>query len=751
MWEAVWALQQLLREYNFKILVLDFQINELTNFQINMIQYTKGTDGIAIISFDNKNSSVNVIDAEMLSNFELNVSDAVSDPSVKGIIVTSSKKDFMLGADLKMIIGIKEPAQIMAIANRLHAVLRKLETGKKPVVAAINGSALGGGYEICLACHYRIALNDPKIQIGLPEVLLGLLPGAGGTQKLPRMIGIQEALPLLLEGKKLRPEQALKTGLVNKLAATQEELIAAAKEWITTVGKSIQPWDEEGFKIPGGGIQSPKILSVLPAAAGLVLKKTYGNYPAPIAIMNCIYEGLQLPIDRALTVECRYFTQCVLSPESKNMIRTLFINMNEANKGEARPAGIPPTNLKKIGILGAGMMGAGIAYVSAMNGLNVVLKDVTKEAAEKGKEYSVKLLSEKLSKNQLSQEKYDELLNRIYTTENPSDIADCSLVIEAVFENRELKAAVTKESEAVLASDAVFASNTSTLPITGLAKASARPKNFIGLHFFSPVDKMQLVEIILGEKTSDYAIATAIDFVKRIKKTPIVVNDGRGFYTSRVFSTYLFEGMECLAGGVSPALIENAGKMAGMPVGPLALADEVSIELCYKINKQTEQDTGKKKEDAAVGVINKFIEELHRPGKKAGKGFYEYPEGGKKFLWTELASLFPVAAVQPDVSEIKKRLLYIQALEAVKCLEEKIVTKPADADIGSILGWGFAPHTGGVISFIDTIGVKKFVDECNALAKKYGKRFKPTRRLKEMAAEGKSFYQEKAAEVLELS
>lgn len=714
-----------------------------------MIQYTKDTDNIAIISFDNSNSSVNVIDLEVISDLDQNIGNALTDESVKGIIVTSAKRDFMLGADLRMIMGVNDPKEIMSITNKLQAVFRKMETGGKPVVAAINGTALGGWFEICLACHYRIAVNDSKIQIGLPEVLLGLLPGGGGTQKLPRMIGVQEALSLLLEGKKLRPEQALKSGLINKLVDTQAQLIAAAKEWITTVGKAVQPWDEEGFKIPGGGIQTPKILQMLPAAAGLTLKKTYGNYPAPVAIMNCVYEGLQLPFDKAMMVEARYFTQCVLSPESKNMIRTLFINMNEANKGEARPAGVPPTNLKKVGILGAGMMGAGIAYVAAQNGLNVVLKDVTKEAAEKGKSYSVQLLSEKLSKNQLSKEKYDEILERIFTTDNAAELADCDLIIEAVFENRELKATVTKETEAVLSTNAVFASNTSTLPITGLAKASARPKNFIGLHFFSPVDKMQLVEIILGEKTSDYAIAMAVDFVKKIKKTPIVVNDGRGFYTSRVFSTYLFEGMECLASGVSPAMIENAGKMAGMPVGPLALADEVSIELCYKINKQTEADTGKKNDSAAVGVINKFMEELNRPGKKAKQGFYEYPENGKKMLWPELSKLFPVAAPQPDVEEIKKRLLYIQALEAVKCIEENIVTKSADADIGSILGWGFAPYTGGVISFVDTIGVKKFVDECNVLAKKYGKRFKPTRKLKEMAAEGKSFYQEKVVEMAE--
>jgi len=715
-----------------------------------MIKYTIGTDGIAIISFDHNKSSVNVIDEYLLTEFEFQVDTIIADPAVKGIVLTSSKKDFMLGADLKMIIGINEATQVMDVANRLHTVMRRMETCGKPFVAAINGTVLGGGYEICLACHHRIAVNDTRILIGLPEILLGLIPGGGGTQRLPRMIGIQEALPFLLEGKKIRPEQALKSGLVDQLVDSQEQLIPAAKEWILNVGKTKQPWDVEGFKIPGGGIQSPKILMILPAASGLILKKTYGNYPAPIAIMNCIYEGLQLPIDKALTVECRYFTQIVLSPEAKNMTRTLFMNMNEANKGEARPEGILPTNLKKIGILGAGMMGAGVAYVAALNGLNVVLKDVTKEAADKGKDYSVKLLSEKLSKNQISKEKYDETLDRIITTENPADIADCNLVIEAVFENRDLKATVTKESEAVMATDAVFASNTSTLPITGLAKASVRPDNFIGLHFFSPVDKMQLVEIILGKKTSDYAIAMAIDFVKKIKKTPIVVNDGRGFYTSRVFSTYLFEGMECLAGGVSPALIENAGKMVGMPVGPLALADEVSIELCYKINKQTEADTGKKKEDAAIAVINKFVEELNRPGKKAKKGFYEYPEGGKKILWPELTKLYPSSAQQPDVEEIKKRLLYIQALEAVKCLEENIVTKPADADIGSILGWGFAPYTGGVISFIDTVGLKKFVAECNTLAKKYGARFKPTRKLKEMADEGKNFYQKKTEEVVEI-
>jgi 3-hydroxyacyl-CoA dehydrogenase/enoyl-CoA hydratase/3-hydroxybutyryl-CoA epimerase len=713
-----------------------------------MIQYTKDTDGIAIINLDNKDLSVNVINPELISLLDKNVSEALSDSSIKGIIITSSKKDFMVGADLKMFANRKKSETTME-GPSLHSVLRKIEKGGKPVVAAINGTALGGGYELALACHHRIAVNDAKTLIGLPEVLVGLLPGGGGTQRLPRMIGIMEALPLLLEGKKLRPDQALKIGMVNSLVNSQAELIPAAKEWILKVGKATQPWDEEGYKIPGGGINTPKISMMLPAAAGLLLKKTYGNYPAPIAIMNCVYEGMQLDIDKGLKVEARYFLQCLLSPESKGMIRTMFINMTEANKGEARPKGIPETNIKKIGVLGAGMMGAGIAYVSALNGLDVVLKDVTIESAEKGKAYSVKLLSEKLSKNQLTKEKYDEILNRITTTANPADIKDCDFVIEAVFESRELKATVTKESESVISSNAVFASNTSTLPITGLAKASSRPSNFIGLHFFSPVDKMQLVEIILGAKTSDYATAMAIDYVKKIKKTPIVVNDGRGFFTSRVFGTYISEGVECLAEGVSPALIENAGKMAGMPVGPLAVADEVSIELSYKINKQFEKDSGKVTEGASIALVKKLVEEYGRLGKKAKKGYYEYPEGGKKYLWPELTKLFPQLNPQPDVKEVIKRILYRQALEAVKCYEENIITKPADADIGSILGWGFAPYTGGILSFIEGIGIPKFVDECNVLAKKYGKRFKPTKKLIAMAAEGKSFYQKKEVEIAE--
>lgn len=705
-----------------------------------MIDFLKDENNIVTLSFNMTELPVNVINEASMLAFQENLEKAIADIALKGIILTSSRKEFLVGADLNMIIHIKTAEEIRSAANRLHQLLRRMETCGKPVVAAINGTALGGGFEICLACHYRIAVDNPKIEIGLPEVMLGLLPGGGGTQRLPRLIGIQESLRPLMEGQKLRPQQALKSKIVDALVNSPEELIPAAKEWILKSGNAVQPWDKKEFRIPGGSVNTPNNVMILAGAAGLLRKKTYGNYPAPLAILNCVYEGLQLPFDRALQMEARYFAQCVMSDVGKNMIRTLFFTMGDANKGIARPANVTATDIKKVGILGAGMMGAGIAYVSANAGLEVVLKDVTKEAAEKGKEYSLKLLSEKVSKGRMTKDKMDEILNRILCTESPADIAGCELVIEAVFENRELKAKVTQESELAMNVDSIFASNTSTLPITGLAKASSRPENFIGLHFFSPVDKMPLVEIIKGKKSSDYSIAMCVDFVRKIKKTPIVVNDSRGFFTSRVFSTYLFEGFEMLAEGINPATIENIAKSAGMLVGPLAVADEVSIELAYKINKQTEEDTGKKNDSKAVLVINKFMEELNRSGKKAGKGFYEYPVGEKKYLWPELSKHFPLLEVQTDVEMVKNRLLHIQALETVRCLEENVITSSKDGDLGSIIGIGFPPYTGGTLSYIDTIGVKKFVAECEQFTRKYGKRFRPSKRLKQMAEKGEKFY-----------
>lgn len=704
-----------------------------------MIDYRIEGEDVAVLTMNNPEGSVNLMNPGFILAYREIIDKVVADEKVKGVVLASAKKDFFVGGDLKTLLQADDAALIIEGVNILDASMRKLETSGKPVVAAINGTALGGGYEICLACHHRIMVSSDKAMVGLPEVTLGLLPGSGGTQRLPRMIGIQPALQALMEGKRYRPKEAKGQGLIDAIVETQEELIPAAIKWIKEEGNAVQPWDVKKFKVPGGGVQTKNSMMVFGGAAGLLVKKTYDNYPNAKDILNCVFEGLQMPIEKGLAVEASYFAKCVLSKEAKAMIRTLFFNLNDANKGVARPD-VPKLEIEKVGILGAGMMGAGIAYVSARAGLDVVLKDVSMEGAEKGKEYSEKLLSKKLSRGWMSQEEYDAFLSKIKTTDNANEVSDCQIVIEAVFEDRGLKATVTKESETVMSKDAVFASNTSTLPITGLAEAAERPENFIGLHFFSPVDKMPLVEIIVGEKTSDHAIAACVDFTLKIGKTPIVVNDGRGFYTSRVFSTYIFEGLECLAEGVVPPLIENAGRMAGMPVGPLAISDEVSIELMYKIHKQTEKDTGKKYEGKAIDIVNRFMEEFERPGKKAGKGFYEHPKGQKKYIWPDLVKYYPPKEEQPEVAELEKRLLYIQAIEAAKAYEENIVTTPESADIGSIMGIGFPPFTGGIMSFLDGIGVGHFVKECEELAEKHGTRFQPPALLKTMAAEGKSFY-----------
>lgn len=695
---------------------------------------------IALLSFNMADEAMNVLNDKSIGAFHEAFEKAVADENVKGIVVSSDKPEFIAGADLKMISNVKSAEEISVKAKALHQLYRRIETCGKPVVAAINGTALGGGYELCLACHYRVAINNPKLQVGLPEVLLGLLPGGGGTQRLPRMIGIANALPLLLEGRKLSAEKALAAGLVNELVADKDALINKAVEWINTVGKSVQPWDERGFKIPGGGVQTPMGVQTFMAGSAMLASKTQNNYPAATAIMCAVQEGLQLQFDRALEVEVRYFTQCATSVEAKNMMRTLFFGINANKGGKDRPKGVEVPKVEKVGVLGAGMMGAGIAYVSAVAGMDVVLKDRSVEDAEKGKDYSRKLLEGLVGKGKMTKEAADAILAKIKTTADPNDVAGSQLIIEAVFEDRGLKAIVTKESEAVLEESAVFASNTSTLPITGLAEASARPDKFIGLHFFSPVDKMQLVEIIMGKDSSDYALAMCIDYVKRIKKVPIVVNDSRGFYTSRIFSTYVAEGLCMLEEGINPNLIEAAGKGCGMPVGPLAVADEVSIELIYKIRKQTEKDLGITSDTAEARVSTLFVEQLGRLGKKSGKGFYEYPEGGRKFLWPGLSEHYPLKDEQPNVELLKKRLLHYQALNAAKCLEEGVLRSAGDGDVGSVLGWGFPPYTGGAFSYIDMVGVEQFVKNCEELAATYGERFNPPAILKEMAAKGESFF-----------
>jgi 3-hydroxyacyl-CoA dehydrogenase / enoyl-CoA hydratase / 3-hydroxybutyryl-CoA epimerase len=707
----------------------------------------KVENNVAIISWNMTTSPMNVLNDISIPEFEGHLEKAYTDPEVKGIIITSEKNEFIAGADVKMILrnNSKDPSEMHKFSLDFNAIFRKLETCGKPIVAAMNGTALGGGYEVCLACHYRIALDNPKAVIGLPEVQLGLLPGGGGTQRLPRIIGMEAALMLMVEGKRISPKEALGYGMVNDMAATHEEMMEKAVKWILANPKAIQPWDEfdkktgaikarENYKVPSGNVQSPTGMRTFAGGTAMIMDKTKGNYPAPIAILSCVYEGLQVNMDRAIPIEARYFVKVATSREAKNLIGVMFLGKNEADKGASRPKGIPPTDVKKIGILGAGFMGAGIAYVSAMAGIEVVLKDITIENAEKGKDYSRVLVQKGIERGKTTADKGEKLLSLIKPTSEVADLKGCDLIIEAVFENRELKASVTKEAEPMLIESGVFGSNTSTIPITGLAKASERPENFIGIHFFSPVDKMMLVELIRGKATSDYAVALAVDFVKKIRKTPIVVNDSRGFYTSRCFSTYTTEGIALLKDGVDPVLIENAGKNAGMPVGALAVSDEVALDLALKISKQSIADGALSEEDGAYQVTRMMVEDLGRFGKKNKKGFYEYPENGKKYLWEGLAEYFPVSKNQPDVEEVKKRLLYRQVVESIRCMDEGVLMTKLDGNIGSILAWGFPPYAGGTLNFPDFIGKETFLKETERLADTYGERFRLTEKQKKLVS-----------------
>lgn len=711
------------------------------------IKFDLDKDGVATLTIDIPGRSMNVITAGCIQDLEAHIERIATDSSINGAILTSGKPAFLAGADLTMLrtMGAKARSgtaeQLFDNVFTLSRVFRNMETCGKPFVAAINGLALGGGLEMALACHYRIVADDPKIQLGLPEVKIGLLPGAGGTQRLPRLMGVQASLPYLLQGKTMSPQEALAFKVIDKVAPA-DQLLAEAKKWILETPKTIQPWDDKRFKVPGGqGSMNANIAQTFMAATAMTREQTKDNFPAPQAILSCVYEGHQVPIDTGLRIEAKLFATLLLDPTAGNMIRTLFINKGEADKLARRPKDVEKYKIRKLGVLGAGMMGAGVAYVSAMAGMEVVLLDRDIPSAEKGKAYSVDLVEKAVSRGKMKKEKGDAILGLIQTTSDYDDLAGCDLVIEAVFEDVKIKADVTAKTEAVIPATSVYASNTSTLPITGLAEASKRPDQFIGIHFFSPVDKMPLVEIIMGKKTSDKTLALALDYVQQIRKTPIVVNDSRGFYTSRCFGTYPAEGIAMLKEGITPALIENAGTMAGMAVGPFAVGDEVSIELMYKVQQATKAALGDKYQaQPSDDVAELFVAKLGRLGKKVGKGFYDYPEGGKKHLWPELASQFRQAEHQPDVGELKKRFLYRQAIECARCFEEGVVTDPADADIGAIFGWGYAPHTGGPLSLIDTVGVKKFVEECDRLAQLHGARYTPPKLLRDMAASGKTFY-----------
>ena len=710
------------------------------------IRYEKGQDNIVVLTMDMPGQSANTMNAvyrEAMGQIVERL-EAEKD-SIAGVILTSAKKTFFAGGDLNELIQVTKadaPAFYQMILN-IKGQLRRLETLGKPVVAAINGAALGGGWEIALACHHRIALNNSSIQLGLPEVTLGLLPGGGGVVRMVRLLGLEKALPYLAEGKKVRPDAALKAGLIHELASDQDDLLAKARTWIAANPGAAQPWDVKGYKIPGGTPSSPNVAQMLAIAPSVLRDKTKGCFPAPEKIMCAAVEGAQVDFDTAQIIEARYFTELTCGQVAKNMIGTFWFQLNEINAGGSRPKGFEPYVTKKVGVLGAGMMGAGIAYVSAAAGIEVVLKDISLEAAEKGKAYSAKLLEKKVARGQMTPEKRDAFLARIQPSAREADFDGCDLIIEAVFEDRELKAKVTAAAEAAALPGAVIASNTSTLPITGLATAVQKQDRFIGLHFFSPVDKMPLVEIIKGEHTSDETLARGFDYVMQIKKTPIVVNDSRGFFTSRVFGTFTNEGIAMLGEGVSAALIENEARKAGMPVGPLAISDEVSMSLMNHIRQQTLKDLaaeGKSiPEHPAFAVIDLMLNEYKRPGKAAGAGFYDYPAGGKKHLWPELKARFEKSDAQISQIDVRDRILFIQAIETVRCVEEGVLKSVADANIGSIFGIGFAAWTGGALQFINQYGVQDFVARAQYLAEQYGERFLPPALLLEKAAKGDTF------------
>lgn len=710
------------------------------------IRYEKGQDGIVVLTLDMPGQSANTMNGAYREAMAATVQRLEAEKDdLAGVVITSAKKTFFAGGDLNELIKV-DKAHAKDFYDGvlvLKAQLRRLETLGKPVVAAINGAALGGGWEICLACHYRVALDDKSVQLGLPEVTLGLLPGGGGVVRMVRMLGLEKALPYLLEGKKVRPQQALLAGLVNELATDRDELLAKSRAWILANPDAKQPWDNKGYQIPGGTPSSPKVAQMLAIAPSILRSKTQGCFPAPEKILCAAVEGAQVDFDAAHLIETRYFTELVTGQVAKNMIGTFWFQLNEINAGRSRPQGYAPYVTRKVGVLGAGMMGAGIAYVSASAGIDVVLKDINLAAAEKGKAHSAALLDKKVSRGQLTAEQRETTLARILPTASDDDLAGCDLIIEAVFEDRELKAKVSAAAQNVVGADAVIASNTSTLPISGLATAVPDQAKFIGLHFFSPVDKMPLVEIIKGARTSDETLARGFDFVLQIKKTPIVVNDSRGFFTSRVFGTFTNEGIAMLGEGVAAPMIETEARKAGMPVGPLAVSDEVSLSLMSHIRQQTAKDLQAEGKAVpthpATAVIDLLVNEYKRVGKAAGGGFYEYPNGGQKYLWPELKSRFERPDQRISPQDVRDRLLFIQAIETVRCVEEGVLMSTADANVGSIFGIGFAAWSGGALQFINQYGLNDFIARACYLAEQYGERFAPPALLLEKAAQGDTF------------
>lgn len=712
----------------------------------DMIAWDLDADGIVTLTMDDPDQRANT----MNDSFRQSLAETVDRlylerDSITGVIVTSAKSTFFAGGDLRLLSQVTDDTadEFFTAAERMKSDLRRLEQLGRPVVAALNGTALGGGLEIALACHHRIALDSPSSQFGLPEVTLGLLPGGGGVTRTVRMLGIADALlKLLLQGQRLRPAAARATGIVDELADSTEEMLTAARAWIKANPEAVQPWDVRGYKIPGGTPSNPKFAAMLPAFPANLRKQLKGApMPAPHHILCAAVEGSQVDIDTALRIETRYLTDLVRGQVSKNMIKAFWFDLNSITAGGSRPDGYAPRPATKVAVLGAGMMGAGIAYVSARNGIEVVLKDVSLEAAEKGKDYSRGLLDKAVSQGQLTEAQREQVLARITATADVADLADCDLVVEAVFENAQLKKQVFGEVESVVAPDALLGSNTSTLPITALADGVDRKQDFIGLHFFSPVDKLPLLEIIRGEQTSDEALARALDYAAQIKKTPIVVTDSRGFFTSRVIGTFINEALAMLPEGVPPAMIEQATTQAGYPVGALQLTDELNMELMAKIRSEGRAAAGSGYvEHPGEAVFDRMLE-LGRPGRLRGAGFFDY-DGGKRIgLWSGLAAEFPPVADPEaiELAELSERMLFAEALESVRCLDEGVLITVADANIGSIMGIGFPPWTGGVLQYINGYGLAEFVARADELAAKYGPRFHAPDSLRKRAESGEQY------------
>ena len=718
--------------------------------------YALDSDGVATITWDVAGRSMNVLSLAGIDTLDALIDRALGDGAVRGVVITSAKKDFAGGMDLQVISQMQSGGAeaIFAGVMRLHHVLRKIErggrdaktlTGAKPIVAALTGTGLGIGYELPLACHRILVADTPKAKIGLPEILVGLFPGAGGTTRLVRKLGLQAAAPYLLEGKLLDPQQAAAAGLIDEVVPA-EVLLARAKAWVLAAKDAdlVKPWDQKGYKMPGGAPYDPSGYMTYLAASAMTQGKTMGVYPAARAVLQAAYEGALVGFDTALKVEARAFTSVLLDPTAGAMIRSLFLNKEALDKGARRPA-LPDESVRCLGVVGAGMMGAGIAHVAAIAGINVVLVDATVEAAERGKGHSASLLDKDIQRGKATDLTKAAVLGRISATADYAALAPCDLVIEAVFEDPKVKAEVIARVETVVAETCILATNTSTLPITGLAAASCRADQMLGVHFFSPVDKMALVEVIRGAKTGDRAVAKALDFVRALRKTPIVVNDARFFYANRCIIPYINEGIRMVAEGVEPALIEAAARMVGMPVGPLQLVDETSIDLAVRIAQATKAAMGAVYPDSAVDGVIFALAQQGRVGRKAGAGFYAYDSAGKRTgLWEGLGAFWPVAKDQPDLAQVQHRLLMIQAFEAVRALEQGVLTDIREGDVGAILGWGFAPWSGGPFSWLDRIGAGAAVQMCHDLSK-LGPRFAPPALLTDLAEKADGFYARFAA------